>query len=230
MITFNNVSKTFADNGVTALRDVNLTIENGEFVFIVGKNGAGKSTFAKLLIREEKPTGGEIIIDDFNLGKISENKVARLRRRMGIIFQEFRLFNDKTVYENVAFVMRIIGEPDEIIKRRVPWLLDLVGMTDKADQYPNQLSGGQQQRVAFVRAIANNPDIIIADEPTGNIDPEMRTEIMGLLKRLNEHGKTVIVITHEKAFVDYYKQRVITIDDGTVISDRKGGYDDEETL
>lgn len=229
MISFENVTKIYpGKKKVKALDNVNLTIEEGEFVFIVGRSGAGKSTLAKLLIREERLSGGTIIIDEFNLAKMPERKVPKLRRNVGIIFQEFRLFNDRTVYENVAFAMRIIGEPESTIKKRVPKLLELVEIADKADSFPDQLSGGQQQRVAFARAIANNPGIIIADEPTGNVDPEMTLELMELLIRLNKLGKTVLVITHERSIVDHYKRRVITIDNGVVVSDRNGGYDDEE--
>lgn len=230
MILLDNVTKIFPGQCV-ALNKVNLTINDGEFVFMIGRSGAGKSTLAKLLIREEKLTEGSIIIDGVNISKLRAGKVAKLRRSIGSIFQEFRLFNDKTVYENVAFAMRVIGEPEANIKKRVPWLLELVGLTQKADRYPTELSGGQQQRVAIARAIANNPDIIIADEPTGNIDPEMSVEIMELLFSLNKLGKTIIVITHERALVNHYKQRVIAIDNGEVISDRsEGGYDDEKTV
>lgn len=226
MITLENVSKQYKHK-VDALTDINLTINDGEFVFVIGKSGAGKSTLAKLLIREERPTSGTIIVDDVNLTRLPERKVAKYRRGIGTIFQEFRLFPDKTVYENVAFAMRIIGEKEDSISKRVPWLLDLVGLTDKSSSYPGELSGGQQQRVAFARAIANNPKIIIADEPTGNIDPEMSIEIMELLFRLNKLGATVIVITHERALVNHYKQRVIAIDGGNIVSDRSGGYDNE---
>ena len=226
MITLNNVTKIYPGE-VTALNDVSITINDGEFVFMVGKSGSGKSTLAKLLIREEKLTSGEIFINGENISKLRPRKVAKLRRNIGTIFQEFRLFNDKRVYENVAFAMRVVGESDANIKARVPWLLGLVGLTEKANRFPNELSGGQQQRVALARAIANNPDIVIADEPTGNVDPDMSVEIMELLMKLNKLGKTVIVITHEKLLVNHYKQRVITIDEGVVKSDRSGGYDDE---
>ena len=229
MIVLDNVTKIYPGKCV-ALKNVNLTINDGEFVFVIGRSGAGKSTLAKLLIREEKLTDGSIIVNGVNISKLRSGKVAKLRRGIGSIFQEFRLFNDKTVYENVAFAMRVVGEPAANIKKRVPWLLELVGLTDKADRYPTELSGGQQQRVAVARAIANNPDIVIADEPTGNVDPEMSIEIMELLFRLNKLGKTIIVITHERALVNHYKQRVIAIDNGEVISDRNGGYDDEKTV
>ncbi len=226
MITFENVSKVYPGK-TTALSDINLTINDGEFVFLIGKTGAGKSTLGKLLIREEKVSSGTIMIDEFNLSRIGAHKVARLRRNIGTVFQDFRLLPDKTVYENVAFAMRVIGEPEKNIEKRVPWMLELVGLSEKANRFPNELSGGQQQRVAFARAIANNPRMIIADEPTGNIDPEMSIEMMELLVRLNKLGKTVIVITHERALVNHYKQRVITLDNGTIVSDRRGGYDDE---
>ncbi len=229
MIILDNVTKVFPGQCV-ALNKVNLTINDGEFVFMIGRSGAGKSTLAKLLIREEKLTDGSIIVNGVNISKLRSGKVSKYRRTIGSIFQEFRLFNDKTVYENVAFAMRVVGEPEANIKKRVPWLLELVGLTDKAERYPTELSGGQQQRVAIARAIANNPDIIIADEPTGNIDPEMSIEIMELLFSLNKLGKTIIVITHERALVNHYKQRVISINNGEVISDRNGGYDDEKTV
>ncbi len=229
MIILDNVTKVYPGKCV-ALNKVDLTINDGEFVFMIGRSGAGKSTLAKLLIREEKPTEGSIIVNGVNISKLRAGKVAKFRRTVGSIFQEFRLFSDKTVYENVAFAMRVIGEPEANIKKRVPWLLELVGLTDKSERYPTELSGGQQQRVAIARAIANNPDIIIADEPTGNIDPEMSIEIMELLFSLNKLGKTIIVITHERALVNHYKQRVIAIDNGEVISDRNGGYDDEKTV
>ena len=228
MIEFKNVSMTY-DNKKYVLKDVDLTINDGEFVFIVGPSGSGKTTLTKLLLREEKVTSGRIIINGFRLDKMRNGKVPYLRRKMGVVFQDFRLFPKKTVYENVAFAMQVIGASGSTIKTRVPFFLDLVGLKDKMKSFPSQLSGGEQQRVAIARAIVNNPDIIIADEPTGNIDPKLSIEIMDLLITLNKKlGKTVIVVTHEKDLVDHYKQRVITISDGSVLNDRIGGMFDEE--
>ncbi len=228
MIEFKNVSMTY-DNKKYVLKDVDLTIDDGEFVFIVGPSGSGKTTLTKLLLREEKVTSGRIIINGFRLDKMRNGKVPYLRRKMGVVFQDFRLFPKKTVYENVAFAMQVIGASGSTIKTRVPFFLDLVGLKDKMKSFPSQLSGGEQQRVALARAIVNNPDIIIADEPTGNIDPKLSIEIMDLLITLNKKlGKTVIVVTHEKDLVDHYKQRVITISDGSVLNDRIGGMFDEE--
>lgn len=228
MIEFKNVSMTY-DNKKFALKNVDLTIEDGEFVFIVGPSGSGKTTLTKLLLREEKVTEGRIIINEFRLDKMRSGKVPYLRRKMGVVFQDFRLFPKKTVYENVAFAMQVIGASSSTIKKRVPFFLDLVGLADKMKSFPAQLSGGEQQRVALARAIVNNPDIIIADEPTGNIDPVMSLEIMELLMTLNQKlGKTVIVVTHSQSLVDHFKQRVVTIEDGEIKSDKIGGMFDEE--
>ena len=228
MIEFKNVSMTY-DNKKYVLKDVDLTIDDGEFVFIVGPSGSGKTTLTKLLLREEKVTSGRIIINGFRLDKMRNGKDPYLRRKMGVVFQDFRLFPKKTVYETVAFAMQVIGASGGTIKTSVPFFLDLVGLKDKMKSFPSQLSGGEQQRVALARAIVNNPDIIIADEPTGNIDPKLSIEIMDLLITLNKKlGKTVIVVTHEKDLVDHYKQRVITISDGSVLNDRIGGMFDEE--
>ncbi|MBO4769709.1 MAG: cell division ATP-binding protein FtsE [Clostridia bacterium] len=222
MIEFKDVTKVYP-NGTEALKGISLTIQDGEFVFIVGASGAGKSTLTKLLTREEKVTGGSIIVDNFNLTKMSSSKVPYYRRKIGVVFQDFRLLNDMTVYENVAFAMQVIGEPDKVISRRVPSMLNIVGLSDKASSFPSQLSGGEQQRVALARALANNPNTIIADEPTGNIDPKLSLEIMNLLVKIHNHNKTVIVVTHEKTLVDYFQQRVVTIKDGEIVSDRIGG-------
>ena len=222
MITFKNVRKAYP-NGTVALDGINLTVEDGEFVFIVGHSGAGKTTMMKLLLREEKPTSGTIMVNDYNLSKISSFRVPHYRRELGVVFQDFRLFPNKTVYENVAFAMRVVGTPGNMIKRRVPAILNTVNLMDKQHCFPNQLSGGEQQRVALARALANNPKIIIADEPTGNIDPQMSLEIMNLLVKINKLGKTVIVVTHEKNLVDYYKQRVIMIQEGKIADDHVGG-------
>jgi len=226
MIEFQDVSMVYA-NGTPALNGVNLKIEDGEFVFIVGRSGAGKTTLTKLLMREEKVTDGRLTVDNFRLDKMRKRKVPHLRRTMGVVFQDFRLFPNKTVYENVAFAMRVVGEKSSVIKKRVPYFLNLVELTDKADRFPTELSGGEQQRVAFARAIANNPKLVIADEPTGNVDPEMSRDLMDLLMRINKLGKTVIVITHDLALVEQYKKRTLTIQDGQIISDKNGGVVDE---
>jgi len=222
MIEFKNVKKTY-QNGTEALNGIDLKIEDGEFVFIVGSSGAVKSTLTKLLTREEKITVGSLTVDEFDLVKMPNRKVPYYRRRIGVVFQDFRLLTDKTVYENVAFAMEIIGEPKKVIKRRVPTILSIVGLQDKANSFPDQLSGGEQQRVALARALANNPKTIIADEPTGNIDPKLSLEIMNLLVKIHKKNKTVIVVTHEKQLVDYSQQRVVTIENGMVVSDRVGG-------
>ncbi len=222
MIEFRNVKKLYP-NGTIALDGVDLKVEDGEFVFIVGRSGAGKTTMMKLLLREERASSGDIIVGDYNLTKLRNYKVPYYRRELGVVFQDFRLFKDKTVYENVAFAMQVVGTPTKLIKRRVPAILNTVNLPDKGKNFPSELSGGEQQRVALARALANNPKIIIADEPTGNIDPKMSIEIMNLLMKINKLGKTVIVVTHEKALVDYYKQRVVMLRDGKIVEDRVGG-------
>ncbi len=222
MIELRNVKKHYP-NGTIALDGVDLKVEDGEFVFIVGRSGAGKTTMMKLLLREEIASSGDIIVGDYNLTKLPNYKVPYYRRELGVVFQDFRLFKDKTVYENVAFAMQVVGTPSKMIKRRVPAILNTVNLYDKSSDFPSELSGGEQQRVALARALANNPKIIIADEPTGNIDPKMSIEIMNLLMKINKLGKTVIVVTHEKNLVDYYKQRVVMLRDGKIIEDRIGG-------
>lgn len=222
MIEFKNVTKVYP-NGTVALDGANLRIGDGEFVFVVGASGAGKTTLMKLLLREEKPTEGDIFVDEYDLVRMTDKKLPYYRRQLGMVFQDFRLFPNKTVYENVAFAMRVIGEPAKSIRRKVPTILNIVGLSDKIKCYPKELSGGEQQRVALARALANNPRIIIADEPTGNIDPKMSLEIMNLLIKIHKHGKTVIVVTHEKGLVDYFKQRVVTIRDGKIVDDKVGG-------
>ncbi len=215
-------------NGTAALNNVTLNIKDGEFVFIIGKSGAGKTTLTKLLLCEERVTSGTLVVNNFNLNKLPQRKIPYLRRTLGVVFQDFRLFKTKTVYENIAFTLRVMGEDSRLIRKRVPYFLNVVDMTDKADRFPDELSGGEQQRVAFARALVNNPQIIIADEPTGNVDPEMSHEIMDLLVRINKLGKTVIVVTHEKDLVDQYRHRVVTIKDGEIVSDRsEGGYDEK---
>lgn len=222
MIEFKNVSKTY-DGKNYVLKDVNLKIDDGEFVFIVGHSGAGKTTLTKLLLREERVSDGRLLINNFRLDKMREGKVPYLRRTMGVVFQDFRLFPKKTVFENVAFAMEVVGTPRKMIRRRVPAILNTVNLSGKQDSFPNEISGGEQQRVALARALANNPKVIIADEPTGNIDPKMSLEIMNLLVKINKLGKTVIVVTHEKNLVDYYKQRVVILKDGLIVEDRVGG-------
>ena len=222
MIEFKDVSKVYA-NGTVALENINLTIEDGEFVFIVGASGAGKTTLMKLLLREEKPTSGSLIVGDYDLVRIPNRKVPYYRRQLGMVFQDFRLFEKKTVFENVAFAMRVIGERSNVIKSRVPTILSIVGLSDKYKSFPTELSGGEQQRVSLARALANNPSIIIAAEPTANIDPRMKLEIMNLLMKINRRGKTVIVVTHEKNIVDFFKQRVVTLRGGHLVEDKVGG-------
>lgn len=218
MIKFSNVSKKY-DNGTNALKDINLTIDKGEFVFVVGSSGAGKSTFLKLMMREEVPSSGSIIVDDKDLTKMKKREIPKFRRKLGIVFQDFRLIPNMTVFDNVAFAMRVIGTKEKKIRRRVPYVLSLMGLNDKARNYPQELSGGEQQRVALARALANNAEIIIADEPTGNVDPQMSYEIVDLLMRLNEAGTTVIMVTHEHSLVRCFDKRVIILDKGTVVSD-----------
>ncbi|MCL2813773.1 MAG: cell division ATP-binding protein FtsE [Oscillospiraceae bacterium] len=222
MIEFKNVTKEFA-NGFVALKNLNLKIESGEFVFIIGSSGAGKTTITKLLLKEEEVTKGKIIVDKHDLTKMPERKVPYYRRSLGYVFQDFRLFPNMTVYENIAFAMRVVGEPGSKIKKMVPAILDTIGLKGKLKSYPKELSGGEQQRVVLARAVVNRPDTIIADEPTGNLDPKMSLEIMESLERINNMGKTVIVVTHEKALVDRFKKRVISLKNGALIGDKPGG-------
>ena len=224
MIEISNVCKTY-ETGNKALRNVSITIGDGEFVFIMGRSGSGKSTLMKLLLKEVEPTSGKIVVNDMNLGKMPRRYVPKYRRRLGVVFQDFRLLKDKTVYENVAFAQRVIGESGRTIREAVPQMLKMVGLSSKYKFFPHQLSGGEQQRVAIARALINRPEILLADEPTGNLDPHNAMEIMGLLEKINRRGTTVIVVTHSHEIVDMMKKRVITIDRGMVIRDEEeSGY------
>lgn len=221
MIQFEHVSKVYEtqnDENV-ALEDINIQIEEGEFVFVLGHSGAGKSTFLKLMLMEEKPTEGRVIINGQDLTRLRRRKVPYIRRQMGVVFQDFRLIPTMTVYENVAFAMRVTNISTKTIKNRVPFALSLVGLEDKMDRLPDELSGGEQQRVAVARALAHGPKLIIADEPTGNIDPEMSYEIVDLLNHINANGTTVVMVTHEHNLVRHFHHRVITIEEGSVVSD-----------
>ena len=223
MIRLTDVEMEY-DNGTRAIRGISLAIEDGEFVFLVGPSGSGKSRIIKLLTGEVIPTAGRIMINGFSVSNITDRQVPLMRRTLGIIFQDFRLIEKKTVYDNLAFVMRAVGASQKQIRERIPYVLDLVGLENKADSYPTELSGGEQQRVAIARALVNNPDTIIADEPTGNLDPERSLELMSLLVKINQLGTTVVVVTHEKDLVDRFGKRVVTIEAGHVINDSVGGY------
>lgn len=218
MIEFRNVSKVY-NNGTEALHDINLKIEDGEFVFIVGSSGAGKSTFLKLIMCEERPNSGNIVIDTQDVSKIRKGKIPFIRRKMGIVFQDFRLIDHMTVYDNVAFAMRVVGASAKSVKKRVPYILGLVGLQHKAKHHPSELSGGEQQRVGLARALVNNPSIIIADEPTGNIDPALSFEIVDLLNEINRLGTTVLMVTHEHSLVKHFHKRIIQIHSGEIIAD-----------
>ena len=230
MIEFRNVSKTYTagKENVEAVHNANFTIEKGEFAFLVGTSGSGKSTLIKMILKEEDPTEGNIIINGKDTTYLKQKRVPYLRRSMGVVFQDFRLLPDKTVYENVAFAMYIVNATPKHIRRQVPMVLSLVGLSGKAKMYPNELSGGEQQRVALARALVNNPSMLIADEPTGNLDPETAWDIMTLLNDINMRGTTVVVATHAKDIVDRMKKRVIHIDKGVIDrDDKKGGYNSE---
>lgn len=218
MIEFRNVSKVY-NNGTQALHDINLKVEDGEFVFIVGSSGAGKSTFLKLIMCEERPNSGKIAIDGQDVSRIRKGKIPFVRRKMGIVFQDFRLIDHMTVYDNVAFAMRVVGTSAKSVKKRVPYILGLVGLQHKAKHYPSELSGGEQQRVGLARALVNNPSIIIADEPTGNIDPALSFEIVDLLNEINRLGTTVLMVTHEHSLVKHFHKRIIQIHSGEIIAD-----------
>ncbi|MCF6463846.1 cell division ATP-binding protein FtsE [Clostridium sp. Cult1] len=227
MIKFINTSKEYK-NGVKALSNINLTISKGEFVFLVGPSGAGKSTLIKLILKEEDPTEGKIYLNDMDITKVKNRKIPYIRRNVGVVFQDFRLLPNKTVYENVAFAMEIIGAHPKDIRRNVPMVLSMVDLSKKAHCYPDELSGGEHQRVAIARSIVNSPPILIADEPTGNLDPDTAWEIMKVLRDINRRGTTVLMATHAKDIVDIMKKRVIAIDGGKIIRDEeKGVYEHE---
>ena len=224
MIQMRDVSKTY-DTGVVALNHVNVDIKKGEFVFVVGPSGAGKSTFIKMLFREELPTEGKLLVNGHDVVHMERSEVPYLRRELGVIFQDYRLLPDKTVFENVAFALQVIEAPRRTMQRSVNSVLDVVGLRDKYRSFPSQLSGGEQQRVAIARAIVNNPSIVIADEPTGNLDPETSWDIMDIFRRINKAGTTIVMATHDRNIVDTMKKRVIAIEDGRIVRDQmRGGY------
>ena len=220
MITFENVTKSYG-NGAPALSNLNIDIEDGEFVFVVGTSGSGKSTFIKLLLKELEPTEGKIIVNDTELRKLRSGKTAKYRRKVGVVFQDFRLLKDRNVYENIAFAQRVIGVSTREIKKNVPRMLSLVGLSEKYKSFPNELSGGEQQRVALARALVNKPALLLADEPTGNLDPGNSWEIMKLLDEINKQGTTVVVVTHNMEIVERMQKRVITMKKGIKVSDSK---------
>ena len=225
MIRLKDVEKCYA-NGAQAINGISLEIEDGEFVFLVGPSGSGKSTIIKMLTGEIGPTAGRIMINGYNMTNISSRQVPYMRRTIGVIFQDFRLLEKKNVYENMVFAMRAVGAPLGEIKRRIPYVLELVGLENKTRRLPGELSGGEQQRVAIARALVNNPETIIADEPTGNLDPERSFEIMSLLERINDLGTTMLVVTHEKDLVNRFSKRVIALEKGQIVSDHRGAYYD----
>ena len=223
MIRFVDVYKEY-NNGTKALKGLNLRIEDGEFAFLVGPSGSGKSTIIKLLTGEEFATKGRVMVNGYNLNNIKRRQIPLMRRTLGVIFQDFRLIDKKTVWGNLEFAMRIIGATNREMKKRIPYVLDLVGLSDKANVHPTEMSGGEQQRVAIARALVNNPQMIIADEPTGNLDPQRSLEIMTLLERINSMGTTMLVVTHERDLVNHFSKRVVAIQNGELISDEQGGY------
>ena len=225
MIRLKDVEKCYA-NGAKAINGISLEIEDGEFVFLVGPSGSGKSTIIKMLTGEIGPTAGRIMINGYNMTNISSRQVPYMRRTIGVIFQDFRLLEKKNVYENMVFAMRAVGAPLGEIKRRIPYVLELVGLENKTRRLPGELSGGEQQRVAIARALVNNPETIIADEPTGHLDPERSFEIMSLLERINDLGTTMLVVTHEKDLVNRFSKRVIALEKGQIVSDHRGAYYD----
>ena len=228
MIEVKNLTKTYK-TGNKALKGINIQIQDGEFVFIMGRSGSGKSTLLKLLLKELEPTSGQIIVNDMDLEKMPRRYIPKYRRRLGMVFQDFRLLKDRNIYENIAFALRVTETPTRVIKRKVPAALSLVGLAQKYKAFPKELSGGEQQRVAIARAIVNEPAILLADEPTGNLDPTNSWEIMSLLKEANDRGTTVLVVTHNQEIVNEMNERVITMKQGVIVSDeQKGGYIDED--
>lgn len=227
MVEFKDVSVTYS-SGVDALNKINLKIDDGDFAFVVGPSGAGKSTLIKLVLKEIDATSGEVVVNGFNLRKLRRGKVPALRRTIGVVFQDFRLIPTMTVYENVAFVLRVIDAPAKYIRSRVPYVINLVGLSHKAKSYPTELSGGEQQRVALARALVNDPKLIIADEPTGNIDPALSYEIVGLLKGINECGTTILMVTHEHDLVRHFGGRIININNGSIAFDEVIGGSNED--
>ena len=229
MIRFIDIYKAY-DNGTKALKGISMRIDDGEFVFLVGPSGSGKSTIIKLITAEVAPTDGRLMVNGYNLNTIRPRQVPYMRRTLGVIFQDFRLIEKKSIYDNLVFAMRAVGASPREVKKRIAYVLELVGLDTKADRRPDELSGGEQQRVAIARALVNNPSMIIADEPTGNLDPQRSLEIMMLLEKINELGTTVLVVTHEKELVNRFAKRVIAIENGRIISDGMGGYYDNETI
>ncbi len=223
MIRLTDIHKEY-QNGTKALKGVSLQIDDGEFVFLVGPSGSGKSTIIKLITAEIEATRGKLMVNGYNLRDISEKQIPLMRRTIGVVFQDFRLIEKKTVYENIEVAMRAVGAATREIQRRIPYVLDLVGLMGKGGRLPTQLSGGEQQRVAIARALANNPSVIIADEPTGNLDPARSLEIMSLLEKINDMGTTILVVTHERELVNRFGKRVVAIESGRIISDAAGGY------
>ncbi|MCI6990329.1 MAG: cell division ATP-binding protein FtsE [Clostridiales bacterium] len=223
MIRLSEVHKEY-QNGTKALKGVSLQIDDGDFVFLVGPSGSGKSTIIKLITAEIEPTRGKLMVNGYNLNDISEKQIPLMRRTIGVVFQDFRLIDKKTVFENIEVAMRAVGATTGEIRRRIPYVLGLVGLSTKENQLPTQLSGGEQQRVAIARALANNPSVIIADEPTGNLDPARSLEIMALLEKINDMGTTILVVTHERELVNRFGKRVVAIESGRIISDAAGGY------
>ena len=223
MIEFTDVVKSYSE-GNYALNGVNMLIEDGEFCFLVGPSGSGKSTIIKMITGELKPTSGTVHVNGYSLERIRKREIPFLRRTVGVVFQDFRLIDNMTVYENVAFAMRVVGAREKEIKDRVPYVLDLVGLTDKQSRHPGELSGGEQQRLAIARALVNNPSTIIADEPTGNLDPAMSVEIMDLLQQINNLGTTMLVVTHAQNLVEQFANRTIVLNDGVIVSDGMDGY------
>ena len=226
LVELKNVSVTYS-TGVDALNNVSLKINDGEFAFVVGSSGAGKSTLIKLILKEIDPTNGVVMVNNYNLSNLKRKKIPSFRRTIGFVFQDFRLIPSMTVYENIAFVLRVIDAPRKYIRKRVPYVISLVGLQDKSNSYPNQLSGGEQQRVAIARALVNDPQLIIADEPTGNIDPELSYEIVDLLKGINECGTTILMVTHEHDLVRHFGGRIINIDAGEIVFDEVIGGNNE---